>query len=118
MQAVTRIRDNVRGVTTVTREACEYWVITQIFAVVRTVKASSVCSAEPRHPDAVPDIEPFSVRAKRHHSSDNFVSGNDRQLPMNLAVDNVEIGSTNTARRNLDKQVGAMQFRNWPSHLN
>ncbi len=53
----------------------------------------------PRHPDAVANLETCHARAQGFHHSHHLVAGRQRQVRQGqLAFDRVQVGMTNTAR--------------------
>jgi len=60
--------------------------------------------AEPRHADPIPDREPIHACAQTHHAAHNLMPRYDRQRPVNIAVDDMQIGSAHTAGQHLKQQ--------------
>jgi hypothetical protein len=85
--------------------------VAEIFLPARAVEAGAVGAAEPRNADSVAYSQIVRVRAKRDDAADHLVPGNDRKRPMNIAVDDVQVGPADSARRDFDQQVRSRGIR-------
>src|SRR5207302_1093881 len=83
-----------------------------ILHFMRAIEASPVGATEPRDTDAVADREPFDVPRKRPDTANDLVTRNDRQRPMDVAVDDVQVGPAHAACGNLDQHIVALRLLN------
>ena len=105
-EAITLVGERVFGIAAVEVIAGEARVVAQVFVAARAVAAFAAGVAQPRHADAVADIEAFGRRAFFGDDADDFMPGNDRQLAVSeVAIDDVQIGAAHAAGANLDQQL-------------
>jgi hypothetical protein len=70
---------------------------------------------EPGNANSIPHGKPDIALTHGSHASDNLVSGNERKLGVRqVAVDDVEIGAADGARRNFDKHLAGTRTRRLP----
>ena len=72
---------------------------------------------EPSHgtPTRAPSVKPRDARPDRCDAADDLVARHDRQLRIGqFAVDHVQIGAANAARRDLDQDFATRRLRNRP----
>jgi hypothetical protein len=64
---------------------------------------------QPRYADSFPDLKAFHSAPALDHFSNDLVAGDQRQFRMGkLAIDDVQIGSTDPARANPDQQLSVV----------
>jgi LTXXQ motif family protein len=97
-QYVSRIRNDVRGITAVTRIACKQWPVAEVFTPFAAIPAMSAGLTKPRNADAAANLMRVEAAAHPIDPSDNFVAGNDGKLRIwQVAVDDVKIGAAHAA---------------------
>jgi hypothetical protein len=70
---------------------------------------------EPGNANSITHCKTPVTIAQASHTSDNLVSGNERKLGVRqVAVDHVEIGAANRARRDFDKHLAGTGTRHPP----
>jgi hypothetical protein len=91
----------------VASEARESRRIAEILLPAKAIEAVPARPAEPRHSDTFADSEVAGLPAALDHSSDDLVTGNDRQGPVDVAVRDMQVGSANTAGDHFQQQLMA-----------
>src|SRR5215216_551395 len=106
-------------IAAVARVAGEQRGIAQVFAPAPAIRAHLAGVAEPRHANALPAREPTDAVANDGDAANDLVAGDDRQLGVRqLAVDDMQVGAADAARRNLDHNLagGRRRHRPLPHH--
>ena len=89
--------------------------VAQIFPLRTAVWAGAAGRAEPWHAHALAELEPGDPRPDRCDPADDLVARHDGQGRIGqLAVDHVQIGATDSARRDLDQNFATRRPRNRP----
>ena len=87
---------------------------TQILTVTLAIDAFSTCPAQPGDADAITDFEIFHIGSCLPHYSDNLVSRYKRDRGIGqFAVNDVQIGSTNTAGMDFNQHLIWSGDRHW-----
>lgn len=77
-EAITGVRNQMRGKTAVARVAREARMVAQVLAAFGAIGAFAAGVAEPRHADPFADIQRRDADAPRIDPADHLVAGNDR----------------------------------------
>jgi len=97
-----RIGNRRRRETTVTREAGEDRVITEIFLIPDAIRTHAAGMAKPRNTDSLANTESLNTRSKRVDPANNFMARDDRNLRVwQFAIDDVQIGAANATNGHL-----------------
>src|SRR5206468_7934188 len=106
LERVPGVDDGVVGIAAVRVIADKPRVRAQIFVPALALCALAARVTEPRHADAIADLEAGDAVADLIDDTDNLVAGDQRDLGVGqLAVDDVEIGPADSARADLDEQL-------------
>ena len=105
-EAVALVCDGVLRITAVAVVACELRAVAEVLEACAAVTALPVRPAEPRHADAAS----YRERVAFEHGPDDLVAEHERELRVGeLAVADVEIGATDTARVDAKPNLTAPQ---------
>src|SRR5204862_7737925 len=111
MKTVARVRDGELGVAAVDVVAGKFSFIAKILPVRSTISAFAIRPAEPLNTDAIADLKSIDVLAELFDTPDDLVTKNQRQLWIRqLAINDVKIGSANSARADANEQLPPSRF--------
>ena len=114
MKTVTAVGNCAPGVTAVDRIPCETRFIAQILTTGETVVAVATGMAYPWHADPLPHTETAYSRPHRRNDTDDFMAWDQRPLRMGqLVVNQMQIGTANTACVDVDQQLIRSRHRIW-----
>jgi len=114
MKAVTAVGDRALGVTAIDRIPRNTRFIAQILATGETVTAVTTGMAYPRHADPFTHAETAYSRPHRRNGADDFMARDHRPLWMGqFAVNQVQVGTANTACVDIDQQLARSGHRIW-----
>ena len=106
------IGDDVLRVSAVDRVAGELRVVAEVLAARPAIGANPAGRGEPRNADTVAARERIDRGAGIDHRADDFMTGNDRRARVReLAVDDVQIGSTDAAGVDFHQQLARRRDR-------
>jgi hypothetical protein len=112
MQAKPRIREHVRCIAAVPREAGEYRLVAEIFVACGTVRAGAVRPSEPRDADTIAYFKSVYLRTNSGNSPDDFVTRYDWKRALDFSIGYVEIGPADAAGSYFDQDVAPGSRRN------
>ena len=101
-KAIAKIsmRQGKFSIAAIQRVACEASVLTEIFTIRSAISALAAGRSQPRNSDAIAKLESLNSLAKPLDPTDDFMAGNQGKLWIGqLAIDNVQIGSADSTRR-------------------
>ena len=87
-------------VATIARVPSELWTIAKALIPLLAIRTYAAGGSEPGNADAHPRPESVDIRADPIDASDDFVTGNDRQLRTGqFAIDDMKVSPANAAGR-------------------
>jgi hypothetical protein len=105
---IARVGHRVAGIAAVDLIAGEARIVAEILLARAAIGASAVGPAEPGHTDAVADCQLRHALAERFDAADDLMPEHERQLGLvELAVENVQVGTAYAAGRHLDQDLPA-----------
>jgi hypothetical protein len=111
-KTVTGIRSATLGEAAVTLVAGVASAVAEVLALTLAIAAAPAATAEPRHADPVADGELLDALPMCENTSDDLVSGNERELRLlEFAIDDVQVGATDAAREHIEQQVVRSELR-------
>src|SRR5207302_157027 len=112
VKAISRIGDDVFGITAVKLISSKTRFATEVLPAARAKYAMPAAGAQPWHTDAGAYAVFGNVGAARNDCTDNLVAGNHRKLGVGkLSVDEMQIGPAHPAGVDRDERLSRLQHR-------
>ena len=102
------------GVSSIERVACKASLLTEIFSMRSAILAFATRPSQPRNSDAVANLKALTDLAKPLNPTDDFMAGNQGKFWIGqLAINNVQIGSTYGTRRDAYEHFPWIRISDW-----
>jgi len=110
-QAERSFGHHMGGKSTITAVTGEKWFVTKVLAAEPAIAAVSAGMCQPRHTDALTDIEATHIDPGPLDDADDLVARHDRQFRQRqFAIDDMQVGAANRARLDTQDKLGRPRF--------
>ena len=109
IEAKVGFRQDVRRKAPIAGEAGKERCIAEVFASLPAKATDPAAMGEPGDAHSLPDLQRSHGVSATDYAPDNLVSGYDRQLPVNIAIDDVQVCAADAAGRDFNEHFA------WPA---